>query len=155
MNKKYANSLLNDDNIGTYTYNYIDSMFGVGISYTEEHLNALIVDLKAFLGTKNKLTIKKISLILKSIFIIEGKRFRGVTGLPYIYYKNILPNPVTDKKMIRIYTIKKYITIEDIKQEFELMESDLSIEHLVEARINKLLNSIDETDKEVLLEGLI
>lgn len=149
------NSLLNDDNIGTYTYNYINSMFGVGTSYTEEHLNALTVDLQTFLATKKKLTIKKISLILQSIFVIECKRFRGVTGLPYKYYKNILPNPVTDKKMIRVYTIKGHITIEDIKRELGLMDNDLSIEHLVEARINKLLNTVDETEKEILLEGLV
>ncbi|MCC0654887.1 hypothetical protein IC174_20295 [Clostridioides sp. ES-S-0001-03] len=155
MNGKYANSLINDDNIGTYTYNYINFNFGVGTSYTKEHLEALIVDLQTFLATKKKLTIKKISLILQSIFVIECKRFRGVTGLPYKYYKNILPNPVTDKKMIRVYTIKKHIEIEDIKKELGLMDSDLSIEHLVETRINKLLNTVDEADKEVLLEGLI
>ncbi|HGH0517503.1 TPA: DEAD/DEAH box helicase [Clostridioides difficile] len=155
INKKYANSLLIDDNIGTYTYNYINSMFGVGTSYTKEHLEALSVDLQTFLATKKKLSIKKISLILQSIFVIECKRFRGVTGLPYKYYKNILPNPVTDKKMIRVYTIKKHIDINDIKEELGLMDSDLSLEHLVEARINKLLNTVDETEKEVLLEGLI
>ncbi|TQX71261.1 hypothetical protein D1N53_21670, partial [Clostridioides difficile] len=65
------------------------------------------------------------------------------------------PNPVTDKKVIRVYTIKKHIDIEDIKKELGLIDNDLSIEHLVEARINKLLNAIDETEKEVLLEGLI
>ncbi|WP_077700286.1 DEAD/DEAH box helicase, partial [Clostridioides difficile] len=64
INKKYANSLLNDDNIGTYTYNYINFNFGVGTSYTKEHLEALAVDLQTFLATKKKLTIKKISLIL-------------------------------------------------------------------------------------------
>ncbi|MCL6898873.1 DEAD/DEAH box helicase, partial [Clostridioides difficile] len=115
INKKYANSLLNDDNIGTYTYNYINFNFGVGTSYTKEHLEALAVDLQTFLATKKKLTIKKISLILQSIFVIEVKQHRGVTGLPYKYYKNILPNPVTDKKVIRVYTIKKHIDIEDIK----------------------------------------
>lgn len=155
IKEKHANSLINDDNIGTYTYNYINFNFGVGTSYTKEHLEALIVDLQTFLATKKKLSIKKISLILQSIFVIECKRFRGVTGLPYKYYKNIIPNPVTDKKMIRVYTIKKHIDIEDIKKELGLMDSDLSIEHLVEARINKLLNAIDETDKEILLEGLI
>ncbi|MCE4816392.1 DEAD/DEAH box helicase, partial [Clostridioides difficile] len=154
INKKYANSLLNDDNIGTYTYNYINFNFGVGTSYTKEHLEALAVDLQTFLATKKKLTIKKISLILQSIFVIEVKQHRGVTGLPYKYYKNILPNPVTDKKVIRVYTIKKHIDIEDIKKELGLIDNDLSIEHLVEARINKLLNAIDETEKEVLLEGL-
>ncbi|MCC0630788.1 DEAD/DEAH box helicase [Clostridioides sp. ES-S-0171-01] len=155
IKEKYANSLINDDNIGTYTYNYINSMFGVGTSYTEEHLEALNIDLQTFLATKEKLTIKKIRLILRSIFVIECNRFRGVPGLPYKYYKNILPSPVTDKKMIRVYTIKKHIDIEDIKKELGLMDNDLSIEHLVEARINKLLNTVDETDKEVLLEGLI
>ncbi|MGS6980752.1 DEAD/DEAH box helicase family protein [Clostridioides difficile] len=155
IKEKYANSLLIDDNIGTYTYNYINFNFGVGTSYTKEHLEAIAVDLQTFLATKEKLTIKKIRLILRSIFVIECNRFRGVPGLPYKYYKNILPSPVTSEKMIRVYTIKKHIDIEDIKKELGLMDSDLSIEHLVEARINKLLNSIDETDKEVLLEGLI
>lgn len=149
------NSLINDDNIGTYTYNYINFNFGVGTSYTKEHLEALIVDLQTFLAAKKKLTIKKIRLILRSIFVIECNRFRGVPGLPYKYYKNILPSPVTSEKMIRVYTIKKHIDVEDIKKELGLMDSDLSIEHLVEARINKLLNTIDEADKEVLLEGLI
>ncbi|WP_235689901.1 hypothetical protein [Clostridioides difficile] len=155
INKKYANSLLNDDNIGTYTYNYINFNFGVGTSYTKEHLEALAVDLQTFLATKKKLTIKKISLILQSIFVLKSNNTGGVTGLPYKYYKNILPNPVTDKKVIRVYTIKKHIDIEDIKKELGLIDNDLSIEHLVEARINKLLNAIDETEKEVLLEGLI
>ncbi|WP_227850912.1 hypothetical protein [Clostridioides sp. ZZV14-5902] len=147
--------MINDDNIGTYTYNYINSMFGVGTSYTKEHLEALIIDLQTFLATKKKLTIKKIRLILQSIFVIEVKQHRGVTGLPYKYYKNILPSPVTGKKVIRVYTIKKHIDINDIKEELGLMNSDLSLEHLVEARINKLLNTVDETDKEVLLEGLV
>lgn len=155
IKEKHANSLINDDNIGTYTYNYINSMFGVGTSYTEEHLNALTVDLQTFLATKEKLTIKKIRLILRSIFVIEYKKHRGGTGLPYKYYKNIQPSPVPPNERIRIYTIKGHITIEDIKKELGLMDSDLSIEHLVEARINKLLNTVDETDKEVLLEGLI
>ncbi|MCQ4437106.1 hypothetical protein NO135_19005 [Clostridioides difficile] len=57
--------------------------------------------------------------------------------------------------MIRVYTIKKHIDIEDIKKDLGLMDSDLSIEHLVEARINKLLNTVDETEKEILLEGLV
>ncbi|HBG2880008.1 TPA: hypothetical protein KPW66_003539 [Clostridioides difficile] len=149
------NSLINDDNIGTYTYNYINSMFGVGTSYTKEHLEALTVDLQTFLATKKKLTIKKIRLILRSIFVIEYKKHRGGTGLPYKYYKNIQPSPVPPNERIRIYTIKGHITIEDIKKELGLMESDLSIEHLVEARINKLLNTVDETDKEVLLKGLV
>ncbi|MFL8713092.1 hypothetical protein Q3304_20145 [Clostridioides sp. GD02377] len=149
------NSLINDDNIGTYTYNYINSMFGVGTSYTEEHLEALIVDLQTFLATKKKLTIKKIRLILRSIFVIEYKNHRGGTGLPYKYYKNILPSPVPPNERVRVYTIKGHITIEDIKKELDLMDSDLSLEHLVEARINKLLNTVDETDKEVLLEGLV
>ncbi|HEK4533712.1 TPA: hypothetical protein SOK56_003610 [Clostridioides difficile] len=155
MNKKYANSLLNDDNVGTYTYNYINFNFGVGTSYTKEHLEALSVDLQTFLATKKKLSIKKIRLILRSIFVIEGKSHRGGTGLPYKYYKNILPSPVPPNERVRIYTIKKHIDIEDIKKELGLMDSDLSIEHLVEARINKLLNGIDEAEKEVLLEGLI
>ncbi|MFL8757398.1 hypothetical protein [Clostridioides sp. GD02376] len=147
--------MINDDNIGTYTYNYINSMFGVGTSYTEEHLEALIVDLQTFLATKKKLTIKKIRLILRSIFVIEYKNHRGGTGLPYKYYKNILPSPVPPNERVRVYTIKGHITIEDIKKELDLMDSDLSLEHLVEARINKLLNTVDETDKEVLLEGLV
>ncbi|HBG1446885.1 DEAD/DEAH box helicase [Clostridioides difficile] len=156
IKEKHANSLINDDNIGTYTYNYINSMFGVGTSYTEEHLEALTVDLQMFLATKEKLTIKKIRLILRSIFVIENKRHRSVQGLPYKYYKNIKPRGCTpDKKQLTIYTIKKHIEIEDIKKELGLMDSDLSIEHLVETRINKLLNTVDETDKEVLLKGLV
>ncbi|MGO0943669.1 Rnf-Nqr domain containing protein, partial [Clostridioides difficile] len=42
--------------------------------------------LQTFLATKKKLTIKRIRLILQSIFVIESKQHRGVTGLPYKYY---------------------------------------------------------------------
>ncbi|EQF22872.1 hypothetical protein QEW_4011 [Clostridioides difficile CD160] len=34
--------MINDDNIDTY--NYINFNFGVGTSYTEEHLKDLIID---------------------------------------------------------------------------------------------------------------
>ncbi len=85
--------MLNDDNIGTYTYNYINFNFGVGTSYTKEHLEALAVDLQTFLATKKKLTIKKISLILQSILLLKSNNTGVSQGCPIntikIYFQTL------------------------------------------------------------------
>ncbi|HBG5055993.1 TPA: hypothetical protein KQF55_003685 [Clostridioides difficile] len=59
-----------------------------------------------------------------------------------------------NKKTIRIYKIERYITLNDIKKELDLKDSDRSLEHLVRNRKDKLLQTIDSDDKEILLNGL-
>lgn len=71
------------------------------------------------------------------------------------FYKYIYPMGATDnKKTIRIYKIERYITLNDIKKELDLKDSDRSLEHLVRNRKDKLLQTIDSDDKEILLNGL-
>ncbi len=96
------------------------------------------------------------SAILNSIFVIESKQVQTCTPVESIFfYKNINPTGVQqEKKRVRIYKIERYITIEDIKKELALDEKDISLENSIRHRKNKMLNSLDDTEKLVLLEGL-
>ncbi|HGT1646689.1 TPA: DEAD/DEAH box helicase family protein [Clostridioides difficile] len=148
--------LLNDELIEVTVFNYIDKLFGKGISYTELHLQELSNDLKLILGENWNLTTNKLSAILNSIFIIESKQIQTCTPVGSIFfYKNINPTGVQqEKKRVRIYKIERYITIKDIKKELALDEKDISLENSIRHRKNKMLNSLDDTEKLVLLEGL-
>ncbi|EMJ5875382.1 hypothetical protein QCH13_003541 [Clostridioides difficile] len=93
---------------------------------------------------------------MNSIFIIESKQIQTCTPVGSIFfYKNINPTGVQqEKKRVRIYKIERYITIKDIKKELALDEKDISLENSIRHRKNKMLNSLDDTEKLVLLEGL-
>ncbi|EGT5411203.1 hypothetical protein CUA99_18370 [Clostridioides difficile] len=97
------------------------------------------------------------SAILNSIFIIEKKQVQNCTVLESIFfYKNINPTSETEeRKLIRIYKIERYITIEDIEKELALDEKGISLENSIRHRKNKILNSLDDTKILVLLEGFV
>ncbi|ENY8540217.1 DEAD/DEAH box helicase family protein [Clostridioides difficile] len=148
---------LNDELIEVTKFNYIDKLFGVGTSYTKVHLQELTNDLRLILGEVWDLNTKKLEIILNGIFVIENKNYRSGSVLEHIFfYKNINPNtePGT-RKRIRINNIKRYITIDDIKQELELDKKDNSLEHAIEYTKDRMLNSLDEEEKLLLLKGLM
>ena len=58
------------------------------------------------------------------------------------------------KKQLRIYTIKSRIELSDIKKELAVTSSDLSLEFSIQKRKTKILNQLDKTEKEILLEGV-
>ncbi len=90
-------------------------------------------------------------------FVIENKNYRSGSVLEHIFfYKNINPNtePGT-RKRIRINNIKRYITIDDIKKDLELDEKDKSLERAIKYTKDRMLNSLDEEEKLLLLKGFI
>ncbi|MGG5404975.1 hypothetical protein ACQZSR_18935 [Clostridioides difficile] len=100
-------------------------------------------------------TIEAIGTLLNNIFVVSSKNYRNVAPLEMCFYKYIYPMGATDnKKVTRINKIERYITLNDIKNELDLKDSDRSLEHLVRSRKDKLLQTIDRGNKEILLNGL-
>ncbi|HBF1563006.1 TPA: DEAD/DEAH box helicase family protein [Clostridioides difficile] len=145
---------LNDELIEVTKFNYIDKLFGIGTSYTKVHLQELTNDLRLILGEVWDLNTKKLEIILNEIFIIEKKQVQNCTVLESIFfYKNINPNTV--QKRIRVNKIERYISIDDIKKDLKLDEEDKSLERAIKHTKDKMLNSLDEEEKLLLLKGLM
>ena len=123
------------------------------MSYTQEHLEHLSEALKITFGDNWSLSTDKIGKILNQIYIIDNKTTRIATVKNNLFYKNILPKGVA-KKQLRIYTIKSRIELSDIKKELAVTSSDLSLEFSIQKRKTKILNQLDKTEKEILLEGV-
>ncbi|EQK59195.1 DEAD/DEAH box helicase family protein [Clostridioides difficile F548] len=148
---------LNDELIQVTVFNYIDKLFGIGTSYTKLHLQELSDDLRTILGENWNLTTEKIGCILNEIFKIESKNHRCGTHLENMFfYKNINPKCVPcEKNRVRIYKIERYVTIDDIKKDLELDEKDKSLEHAIKRTKDRMLNSLDEEEKLLLLKGFM
>ncbi|SJO67442.1 Type III restriction enzyme, res subunit [Clostridioides difficile] len=148
---------LNDELIQVTVFNYIDKLFGIGTSYTKLHLQELSDDLRTILGENWNLTTEKIGCILNEIFKIESKNHRCGTHLENMFfYKNINPKCVPcEKNRVRIYKIERYVTIDDIKKDLELDEKDKSLEHAIKHTKDRMLNSLDEEEKLLLLKGFM
>ncbi|MDB6337208.1 DEAD/DEAH box helicase, partial [Clostridioides difficile] len=89
---------------------------------------------------------------MNEIFIIEKKQVQNCTVLESIFfYKNINPNTV--QKRIRVNKIERYISIDDIKKDLELDKEDKSLERAIKHTKDRMLNSLDEEEKLLLLKG--
>ncbi|HCQ5872842.1 TPA: DEAD/DEAH box helicase family protein [Clostridioides difficile] len=148
---------LNDELIQVTVFNYIDKLFGIGTSYKELHLQELSNDLRTILGENWDLTTKKLSVTLNGIFIIEKKKYSNWHDIETMFfYKNI--NPIScqfEKKRIQLNNIKRYITVDDIKKDLELDEKDKSLENAIKYTKDRMLNSLDEDEKLLLLKGFM
>ncbi|EOE7217591.1 TPA: hypothetical protein ACXDUQ_003899 [Clostridioides difficile] len=54
-----------------------------------------------------------------------------------------------------MYQIERYINIEDIKNDLELDEEDKSLENAIKHTKDRMLNSLDEDEKLLLLKGFM
>lgn len=59
------------------------------------------------------------------------------------------------KKRIQLNNIKRYITVDDIKKDLELDEKDKSLENAIKYTKDRMLNSLDEDEKLLLLKGFM
>ncbi|HBG4189688.1 TPA: DEAD/DEAH box helicase, partial [Clostridioides difficile] len=72
------------------------------------------------------------------------------------FYKNINPKCVPcEKSRVRIYKIERYITVDDIKKDLELDGEDKSLERAIKHTKDRMLNSLDEEEKLLLLKGFM
>ncbi|HEK8873046.1 TPA: hypothetical protein STX85_003899, partial [Clostridioides difficile] len=56
---------------------------------------------------------------------------------------------------IQLNNIKRYITVDDIKKDLELDEKDKSLENAIKYTKDRMLNSLDEDEKLLLLKGFM
>ena len=153
LKQEFPNAFKNDYSLEVRIYEWLINEFKEGMSYTQEHLEHLSEALKITFGDNWSLSTDKIGKILNQIYIIDNKTTRIATVKNNLFYKNILPKGVA-KKQLRIYTIKSRIELSDIKKELAVTSSDLSLEFSIQKRKTKILNQLDKTEKEILLEGV-
>ena len=130
-------------------YNFIVKMFTTGISYTEDHLKEFIEAVEITMPGV-KLTTNKLGELLNQIYNIESKQVSDCTGLDLLFNK--IYNPIgVQSKRIRVYTIKSFLTLEDIINQNNLDDLSLKVlRNLVNERIKEIekdaieINSIDE-----------
>ena len=56
---------------------------------------------------------------------------------------------------MQVNNIKRYISIDDIKKDLKLDEKDKSLEHAIKHTKDRMLNSLDEDEKLLLLKGFM
>ncbi len=155
LKQEFPNAFRNDYSLEVRIYEWLINEFKEGMSYTQEHLEHLSEALKITFGDNWSLSTKKISALLNQIYNIDRVKINlSVADKNYNFYKNILPGSATTKKRIDAYTIKSRIELSDIKKELAVTSSDLSLEFSIQKRKTKILNQLDKTEKEILLEGV-
>jgi hypothetical protein len=153
LKKDYPNAFSTDYSLEVRVYEWLKNQLKPGTSYTQEHLEILVEVLRVNFGDNWSLTSKKIGEILNIIYKIENTQTRIGTVVGTLFYRNIIPTGVANKKL-RVYTIKSRIDIQDIKKELDLTSSDLSLDYSIQKTKIKKLNQLDSTTKEILLEGI-
>lgn len=155
LKREYSNAFKNDYSLEVRVYELITHYLHEGISYTQEHLKDLSEALKIVFGENWALSTDKIGKILNQIYKIDRVKINSSVAVKnYNFYKNILPKSATTKKRIDAYTIKSRIELSDIKKELAVTSSDFSLENSIQKRKTKILNQLEETEKEILLEGV-
>lgn len=118
-------------------YDLIVKTFTPGKSYTEEHLKIFC---EAFEMTISgvKITTNKLGELLAQIYNIESKKYKECPGLDFLFNK--IYNPISGQnKRINVYTIKNYLTLEDVIEQNKLDELSLKVlKNLLGERIREI-----------------
>lgn len=106
-------------------------------------------------GDNWALNTNKIGRILNQIYNIERVKINSsVARLETLFYRDIIPNTATTKKRIDVNLIKSKIELLDIKKELEVKEQDKSLDLIIDKRKAKILDKLNDIEKEILLEGV-
>ena len=153
LKKEHPNAFSTDYSIEVRLYEWLINEFKPGTSYTQEHLEMLAEALRFNFGDNWSLTTKKIGEILNIIYKIDSKKIKICPPIETLFYKNIIPIGGQGKR-INAYTIKSRIDIQDIKNELAVTSSDLSLDYSIQKIKSKILNQLDNNEKQILLEGI-
>ena len=137
IEKEYPN-LMRYIKIEDKLYNFIVKMFTPGISYTEEHLKEFTEAVEiAMPGVK--ITTNKLGELLAQIYSIDVKEVRSVPPIDFLFNKIYNPIHGTNKKKFRIYTVKGFLTLEDVIEQNKLDELSLKVlKNLLSERIREI-----------------
>lgn len=155
LKEEYPNIFKNDNSLEVRVFEWLTSNLYEGISYTKEHLEILSEAFNISFGDNWSLTPKKIGEILNQTYMIDNKKVGMCPPVEIVFYKKINPTAGHDsKKRINVYTIKSKIEILDIKKELEVTSSDFSLEYSIQRKKSKILDQLDNTEKDILLKGI-
>lgn len=140
--------IINNELLENKLFSYITNRFTIGTSYTEEHLKVLSKEIKEIF--KLDYSTNKLSTILNQIYIINTLKTKKGAPLGTVFYRNISPNSVHEGKQVRIYTIEKYISLEDIQALLNLEEGDQTINHMIDKRKAKYKKQLSDQEQQVL-----
>lgn len=135
-------------------YNFIVKMFTPGISYTEEHLKEF-AEAVGMTISGVKLTTNKLGELLAQIYSIDVKEVRSVPPIDFLFNKIYNPIHGTNKKKFRIYTVKGFLTLEDVIEQNKLDELSLKVlKNLLGERIREIeLDAKEINNKSDLFVG--
>lgn len=153
LKQEYPNIFTNDYSIEVRVYEWLINEFKEGTSYTSEHIEFLAEAMKITFGDNWALSARKLGDILSQIYVINKVKNKKLTLVDSIFYRNICPTKVKNNK-VNFNTIKSKIEISDIKAEIGITETDLSIERSISKRKARILNNLNNTEQEILLEGV-
>lgn len=154
LKEEYPNVFINQNNIETRMYEWLINELKIGTSYTNEHLEMLSEAFRVRFGDNWGITTKKLGEILNQTYNIECYQTQKCNPIETLFYRNINPIALQEGKRIKINLIKSKIELSDIKKELAVTSSDLSLEFSIQKRKTKILNQLDKTEKEILLEGV-
>ncbi|MGL5752121.1 MAG: DEAD/DEAH box helicase family protein [Paraclostridium sp.] len=153
LKTEYPNVFKNDYSLEVRAYEFIIKEFKEGISYTNEHLENLAEAFNMVFGDNWALTPKKLGDILNQIYVIDKVKNKKLTQVETLFYRNIIPTQVKNDKL-NYNTIKSKVDINAIKKELVASSSDKSLENYISNKKQNILNQLDSTEKEILLEGI-
>ena len=85
-----------------------------------------------------KITTNKLGELLAQIYNIESKKYKECPGLDFLFNKIYNPIPGQNKR-INVYTIKNYLTLEDVIEQNKLDELSLKVlKNLLGERIREI-----------------
>lgn len=155
LKEEHPNIFKNDYSLEVRVYEWLINEFCEGISYTNEHLEVLAEAFKITFGDNWALNTNKIGRILNQIYNIERVKINSsVARLETLFYRDIIPNTATTKKRIDVNLIKSRINLLDIKTELGIKEQDKSLDLIIQKRKAKVLEKLNDIEKEILLEGV-
>ena len=135
------------DTIDNRVYDYLTANIKPGMSYTNDHIELLSLDLINKFKDDRKYSVTNTRKLLNEIFNITSKEVNLSTVVNFNFYINKEFTGV-GKNRFRGYTIENLISIEDIKKELQLSSSDNSIEVTINKRVQKLISEY-EANKQI------
>ena len=127
-------------------YNLIVKMFTPGISYTEEHLKDFTQAVEMTIPGVN-ITTKEIREKLNEIYNIKSKKYTECPAVDFLFNK--IYNPTTGQnKRINVYTIKSFLTLEDVIEQNKLDDISLKV---LSSLLSERIKDIEAEAKEINL----
>ena len=155
LRDEYSN-VVNKSLVENQLFDFLTGSLTPGTSYTKEHLDKLIIDIKNTFGDNKEFTVNKIGTVIKNTYLVSSKRHKedALHQVDYNFYKNIKPTPCNGKQ-IQVHTIDRYMLVDDIKKELAVTSSDSSLDIYISKQIENQLSKFGLTSLDAKLIEIV